>query len=305
MEQMQAEWKERYTAAVESFVSKVKDDPNVIAVIICGSLAYDIVWEKSDIDMTMVVRDQNLVNESYCITEDDILINVHLCTRSGFKRYVERNIGGSFGQSYFAKGKIIYTTEDTLYEYLDDLRIMGRDDMELTVFYDACELVHLYDKCCKWLWVKKDPYYAQYYLLKAAEVLAHMEVCLHGETPTRESIQKALAIHPEIIIPYYQNAMSQIYSEEELQSRIEGIDRYLEQNIEIIKRPAIKFMEDHEIKTVTLISKHFHRDGHFIVGIFDYLVEKGILEKASQTIRITPKSKLAVEELGYLYLEEY
>lgn len=62
--------KQRYMAAVQSFIDKVKDDPAVIAVIVSGSLAYDVVWEKSDIDMTIIVRDQVLKNESYCIVED-------------------------------------------------------------------------------------------------------------------------------------------------------------------------------------------------------------------------------------------
>lgn len=61
-------------------------------------------------------------------------------------------------------------------------------------------------------------------------------------------------------------------------------------------------MSDEEIKTSTLITKHFHTESHFIIGIFEYLAEKGVIEKVSQTIRITPKSKLSVEELGYLYI---
>ena len=70
--------KQRYMTAVQSFIDKVRDDPAVIAVIVSGSLAYDVVWEKSDIDMTVIVRDQVLKNESYCIVEDGITINVSL-----------------------------------------------------------------------------------------------------------------------------------------------------------------------------------------------------------------------------------
>jgi len=154
----------------------------------------------------------------------------------------------------------------------------------------------------KWLTVKKNPLYAQYYLLKAAEQIARLEVCLSGEPPTREAILKACTLSPGLIEPYYQEAMSHHYSEEEIFNAIQGIDRYLEQQLDIIKKPVVKFMSDQELKTVTLITKHFHSESHFIVGIFDYLAEKGIIAKVSQTIRITPKSKLAVEEIGYLYI---
>lgn len=298
----QAELKECFNAAVDSFVSKVKDDPNVIAVIVCGSVAYDVVWEKSDIDMTVVVRDQTLKNTSYSIIEDGILINVALVVRSDFKRWLEKSIGGSFSQSYFSKGKIVYTTDDSLYEYYEDMKAIGRDDIALSAFYLGCELVGIYEKCQKWLIARKDPLYAQYFLLKAAETIARMELCLNGEPSSRESIQKALKLNPEVITPFYQDAMSHHFSEEEVSRAIEKIDRYMEQRLDILKRPVIEFMSDEQIKTSTLISKHFHAESHFIIGIFDYLAEKGVIEKVSQTIRITPKSKLAVEEIGFLYI---
>lgn len=299
---MQNEVKERYTAATNSFIHKVKDDPNVIAVIVCGSLAYDVVWEKSDIDMTVIIRDQALKSHSYCITEDDIVINVNLILRSNFKRGFEQMIGGSFIQSYYNKGKMLYTTDESLKDYFEDMKQMEPDDIALSILFIACELIHTMDKCMKWLYVKNDPMYAQYYLLKAAECIARMEVCLNGEPPTRECIQKAKVYRADMITPFYEEAMSRPLSKEDIESRLQIIDNYLEEHLDVIKKPVVEFMADGEIITLTIITKHFHTDGHFIVGIFDYLSDKGVIEKVSQTIRLTPKSKLAVEELGYLYI---
>ncbi|HEX2946581.1 MAG TPA: nucleotidyltransferase [Clostridia bacterium] len=294
--------KARYMAAVESFIGKVRDDPNVIAVIISGSLAYDVVWEKSDIDMTVIVRDQPLKTDSYCIVEDGIVINAYLLPRSSFKRGMEGNIGGSFGQSYFAKGKIVYTTDESLHDYFEDIKKIGSDDIALSLFYNACTLVFIYEKAQKWLTARKDPLYSQYFLLKAAEVIANMELCKAGEPASRESIQKALKINSQAIAPFYKDAMSHHLSEKELTEAIKKIDSYLEQCIDVVKKPVIEFMEEQEIKTTTLIAKHFHAEGHYVVEMFDYLADKGVIEKVSQTIRITPKSKPAVEEIGYLYI---
>jgi hypothetical protein len=299
---MQAELKERFNAAVNSFTGKIKDDPNVIAVIVCGSLAYDKIWEKSDIDMTVIVRDQNLKTESYCIVEDGITINVSLVIRSEFKRGMERNLGGSFMQSYFSKGKIVYSTDDSLYEYFEDLKRLGSDDIALTAFNIACYLVGIYHKCQKWLIVRKDLLYAQYFVLKAAEVIAGMELCLIGEPNSREAIQRAEKINPEIIDIFYGDAMSHHLSEEEIMKAIERMDTYLVQHLDILTKPLIEFMSDQQLKTITLIAKHFRMESHFIIDTLDYLVEKGVIEKVSQMIRITPKSKLAVEEIGFVYV---
>ncbi len=303
MERMEEEViRQRYLDAAESFIDKVKDDPNVIAVIVSGSLAYDQVWEKSDIDMTLVVRDQVLKNNSYCIVEDDITINVYLVVRSGFKRYLDSLKGGSFGHSYLSRGKVLYCTDESLLEYFEDFKLMGSDDQALSVFIMACELVHQCDKCRKWLTVKKNPLYAQFYLLKAAESVARMEVCLRGESPSREAILKAYTLNPEMIAPYYQEAMSHHYNEEEIEAAICRLEGYLEQHLDIIKKPVVEYMADQEMKTVTMITKYFQSDSHFIVGIFDYLAEQGVIAKISQTIRITPKSKRAVEEVAYQYI---
>ena len=84
---------------------------------------------------------------------------------------------------------------------------------------------------------------------------------------------------------------------------INKIDAYLESHIASISSPIIQFMSDGETKTLSTLAQHFNMEPHFIVGIFDYLSEKGILERLSETIRITPKSKPAVEEVAYIYVE--
>lgn len=292
----------RYQNAADSIVEKIKADPNVIAVILCGSLSYDQVWEKSDIDMTIIVRDQNLKNHSFCLVEDDINMEVHVETRSGFKRLLEGMDGGFFLHSYYSKGKLIYCTEDSFYEYFEDYKSYGRDDIALNVFFNTFDLLYYYKKSMKWLKVKEDRLYSQYYVLKAAEVIARMEVSISGEIPTREAIRKAMELNPSLIAPYYQDAMSHLYSEAELMQAIEGINYYMEKQLDIIKKPLLDYMSDGEMKTVTMIANYFHVEDHALPAILDYLADKGVIAKVSQTIRLTPKSRLAVEEIAYQYV---
>lgn len=302
MEYTQTEIKKKYMKAMEDFVENIKSDPNVIAIIMCGSLAYDLVWEKSDIDTKVIIRDQAIKNHSYCITQDGIVINVDLMTRSEFKRGLEKNLGGSIMQSILAKGQMIYTSDDSLKEFFEENKEIGENDINKMIFYMANELIGVMEKCKKWLMVKKDHLYSQFYLLKAVDCIARIEILSAGESPSREAIQRALVLNPEVIKPFYQGALSHHMNSGELLEAIDFIDSYLDSHIERIKQPVIDFMKDEEIKTVTMLAKHFETSGHYIVSIFEYLADKGILERVSQNIRITPKSRLAVEELGYLYL---
>jgi uncharacterized protein len=48
---------QQYQHAVDTLVEKVQRDPYIVAAILLGSLAYDVVWEKSDIDMLFVTEE--------------------------------------------------------------------------------------------------------------------------------------------------------------------------------------------------------------------------------------------------------
>ena len=47
----------QFTAALDDLVEQVKEDRSILAAILCGSLSYDTVWAKSDIDLVLVTID--------------------------------------------------------------------------------------------------------------------------------------------------------------------------------------------------------------------------------------------------------
>ncbi len=297
----QTELRIRYQSAIDQFIHKIREDVNVIAVIISGSVAYDVIWEKSDVDMTVVVRDQKLSNNSLSIVEDGITFNLYLIQRSSFKRGMERALGGSILQSFLSNGKIVYTVDESLYDYFEDIKHIGEDDMAITAMNIANELISTMHKVQKWMIARKDFVYAQYFLLKAAEAIARMELCLRGIPTSRSDIQKAIDINPEIMRIFYKEPMEHLMTEAELSDRVKQLDLYLEDKIDIIKKPIIEYLSDQEIKTTSMIANHFSSDSHFIIEVLDYLAEKGVIEKVSQIIKLTPKSRLSIEEIGFLY----
>ena len=290
----------RYLAAVDSFVDKVRGDPNVIAVILYGSVAQGTAWEKSDVDITVVVRDQNLAHDNYGIYEDNITFGLDICRRSDIKRTMEKALTGSVGHSFGTTSKIIFSRDDSLYEYFEEYKNIGRSDMEKAIFNAANWLLGLMDKIEKWLVVKNDATYARYYALKAADVIAQMEVTSRGEVPTREAILQAAALNPGLMDTFYYDPMNRTMDEQDLRGLLKKMDGYIASHMDAILRVAQEFFGDGEIKTGTMVSKHFQSDMHFMHAILDYLCDRGHLYKVSQTIRITPKSRPSVEEVAFI-----
>jgi predicted nucleotidyltransferase len=84
-----AETVARYNEALESLVGKLKQDRYVLAAILRGSLSHDQVWEKSDIDLLIVGREEKKPDKELYLVENGINIHALLVPRSKFKAMIE------------------------------------------------------------------------------------------------------------------------------------------------------------------------------------------------------------------------
>jgi len=293
----------RFEAALSAFVDKIKSDPNILAVIIRGSLANDTVWEKSDMDTQVLVREMKLPINSYCIEEDGLIINVDLQSEFDFKRGLERTLGGGMLNSMFAKARIVYSKDDSLHGFLTDIQKLGKDDMALSFFQQAMYLIGEMEKIEKWLTVKDDPLYTQFWVLKAADMYANMCLTLKGDPPNREAVLKVMEYAPELIKPVYERPMQGPMTREELWNTLKFYRKFLEDNVDLLKLPVVNYMADGEVRTVTTLVKHFRGDSHSIYHIFDFLEEMGVVARVTETVRITPKSRKSVEEVAFMYVD--
>ena len=82
----------RFQRALDGLVWSLQDDTQVVATILTGSLACDVVWENSDIDLVIVVAEQKLPRSRVTIIQDDIPEHAELVTSRGrlFYRLVQQ-----------------------------------------------------------------------------------------------------------------------------------------------------------------------------------------------------------------------
>jgi predicted nucleotidyltransferase len=270
-----------------------------------GSIAAGTAWEKSDVDITVIVRDQNLDNTDYGIYEDNLIFGLDIIQRSDLKRWMEKSLAGTFFHALYAASKVWYTKDESLVEYFEELKRVGQADADKAVFRSVNWLLGTMAKVEKWLTVKNDVTYARFYVLKCVEIMAVLEVLAHRQVPTREAIQQAEVLNPELIETFYHEPMSRPMGEAELRGLVAGMERYLEKHLDAVMRAIRGFFGGDEIKTGTMVTRYFGGGSgmHELHSIFDYLCDNGYLHKVSQTIRITPKSKLNVEELAFMYVK--
>jgi len=295
-----------FREALQIFVDKVKQDDQVIAAILLGSLSYDQVWEKSDIDLKLIVQEQKLNSSYTCFVENDIPINTSIQTRNEFKRWIERSVQGSFNHSMLVRSTLLFTKDATITEYFEQIRYMGERDRQIQLMRLGCHMLGLMAKVEKWLYVKRDPTYSALWLLKSVDVLAQIEVLLHGDIPMRESVQQALTYNPILFHKVYTEMIDGAVTKQKLDQAITAIKSYMDERAEQLFPILLTYLkEEADVRTVTDISEKLRVvidfDTASITTACDWLAERGLLMKMELEIKVTPKSRHSLLEPAYLF----
>src|SRR4029453_19255947 len=123
---------ERFTRALDALVADIRQDRAILAAILCGSLSHDTVWEKSDIDLVLVTIDDHKVpSGSISLYADGLNVHASLTPRAQFRRIVEGSLRSSFMHSLLAKGRLLYTHDETVADLCRRLEGIGERDRQL------------------------------------------------------------------------------------------------------------------------------------------------------------------------------
>src|SRR6185503_5761716 len=128
----------RFTAALDAFVELAKPEPYLLAIILGGSLSHDRVWEKSDIDLLVIGRDEkddrSKECKSFSLVENGVNIHATQQSRSQFKRMIEGSLQSTFIHSFFSPSRLLFTRDKTIRELYDNVQRLGAKDGEVQLF---------------------------------------------------------------------------------------------------------------------------------------------------------------------------
>src|SRR6266849_9329976 len=106
---------QKFAEALAALVEQVKQDRSILAAILCGSLSHDTVWAKSDIDLVLVtIDDKKVENTHLALYASGVNVHAFLMPRAEFRKAVEGSVRNSFTHSLLAKGRLLYTHDETI-----------------------------------------------------------------------------------------------------------------------------------------------------------------------------------------------
>jgi len=292
-----------FNEALDSFIGKVKQDRYVIAAILFGSLAHDTVWRKSDIDIMLVGREEK-VSKDFYLVENGVNIHAYLTPRSKFKQAIEGALQGSFMHSSFALSTLLYTTDDSIRAYYENVRQIGSYDRQMRLMSAGSSALYTLAKAEKWLLTRRDIAYSFLWIMYTVRNLAEIEVLLQGELTSREVVPHALKLNPEFFKKVYADLIQERKDEATVQQTLDLINGYLDDKLYDLFGPILEYLsQEGGIRTTTELDHYFKKQvqGDTLSNVYEWLADKGIIQKVPSPLRLTHKSQVTVDEAAYYY----
>jgi uncharacterized protein len=294
---------DRFNRALASLVEEVKKDRAILAAILCGSLSHDTVWEKSDIGLVLVTIDDKAVPEGHAaLYADGLNVHASLIPRAAFRKTVEGSVRNSFFHALLAKGRLLYTHDDTIADLCLRLGDIGQRDTELRLLSSAIEALGPIDKARKWFVTRGDLEYSALWILFAATGLARIEIIGRRLVADREVLPQAMALNPAFFKTVYTDLLNTPKSRANVEAALAAIDNYLVERTPLLFKAVFDHLHEvGEARSVTEIETHFTRNFNVsgLTMACEYLADRGLIGKASTPLKLTRKSTVAVQELAF------
>ncbi|HEY7306192.1 MAG TPA: hypothetical protein VH601_18850 [Bryobacteraceae bacterium] len=296
---------EQFSRALDSLVARIRDDRSIVAAVLCGSLSHDTVWDKSDIDLVLVtIDDRRLAEEGLALYADGINVHALLMSRADFRKAAEGSLRSGFFHSFLAKGRLLYTHEASIAALCERLHSIGERDTRIQLLNAIGITLPAIYKAHKWFRTRGDLDYTALWILYAANGLARVEVLRARQLADREVLPQAIKLNPAFFKLIYTDLLNNKKSTKTVQGALTAIDNYLADRTPELFGLVLDYLHEvGEARSATEIEDHFRRNFGTggVIGVCEYLSDRGLIGKASLPVRLTKKSNINVDELAFFH----
>jgi hypothetical protein len=300
--------REKFTAALDELIAQIKKDRSILAAILCGSLSHDMVWAKSDIDLALVTIDDRKAAQSHVsLNANGVNVHAFMIQRAEFRKSVEGAIRNSFIHSLLAKGRLLYTHDQTIAQLCARLHEIGERDTQVQLLGAATLALTSIDKAHKWLVTRGDLEYTALWILYSATALARVEVMNARMLADREVIPQAMKLNPSFFKLIYSDLLNSKKTRKAVEAALAAVDDYVAQRIPTLFGPLLEHLEEvGEARSATEIEDHFKRNFGVegVTTACEYLADRGLIGKVSTPVQLTKVSNIQVQELAFVHLGE-
>ena len=269
-------------------------------------MSHDRVWEKSDIDLLIIARDEKDTKKGECrsfaLVENGVNIHASVQPRSQFKRLVEGSLQRLVHAFFFAKSRLLFTRDETIRSCMKTCT--GSEGK--TRPFNCCaperrsclaSIRRRNGSMRSMTWTT--PFYGS---CDCVSELARIEVFLANQIAGREVVQQALELNPKLFKSLYTDLINQKKTAKTVGAALQLIDSYLEENVHVLFQPILDYLsEQGAARSATEIETHFknHMNLECATIACEWLADKDLIVKVSSPARLFEKGQVRFEEMAF------
>ena len=304
----------QFKSALDSFIERIEEDRNLLAVVLVGSIREDLIWRKETIGLWIIEidgvskrlrSDGNDERILRTFVEDGINLHAEVIPRTRFKQMVEGSSRTAFSCNFFARRELIYCNDPSIEKWFGDANTFATKDQEKERMIATTWIIESARYARKRIEYKDDLELGFEGILWAAHSIAAVEVIADGEVYEHAAIYKAIQLQPELFQQIYLDLLTKPRTKTTLLTALELVDHYVDDHAERNFAPVLQFLiKQKQTTPLSHIAEHFANSQVYpwhLESACEWLERAGTIEKLAMPFRITKRSRTDVEEPAYFY----
>jgi predicted nucleotidyltransferase len=290
-----------YQEAYDKAFGKLKNNSNVIAIIVYGSIVSGDIWEESDIDFFVITKEQNKLMNLYSKI-NDVPIQVNYISKEIFiKSYTNLLKGGTFHKAFFT-GKLVYCLDDEIKDLFNSIRFYYDRDRNIRNLEILCNIFNCLHYSRKYYFTGKYETSFQW-IVDLITNFARLQLNVKGYITDKDILSFAVSMDEEVD-KLFNILNTQKTLKEKIYTVLDFIEKYLDQNISTLAMPIIEFLKEkkqflsiHDIKN----SPEFKQLNGDLNYLLNYLAQKGLINQSLRSFTTYGEEELIEELVYYVY----
>lgn len=292
----------QYQRAFNSLIERLKSNNAVLAAMVFGSVVTGDLWDKSDIDLFVMVDEKMNGIRNIYTEEKGVPVHIKLMSKNRFMQFYEEDLRGGFMHRIFASSRLVFSKDSDITSRYDSGRYYPDIDRERWSMVYLGNMLKSIGVCRKYLY-NNGIYTAYSSSVKAAEEFAKLYVNSAGYMISKDAMTMAMNLNDK-----FKNCVDELFfNKEDTIKAIEKLLAFVEENIDSnlknitgilldYMREKDELLSGEDIKKDTL----FHSYDIDIEEILEKLSEKDIVKKETRDYKLSDGKVVFKENVYFI-----
>lgn len=286
----------KYQRSFNTVLEELRENENVDCVIVLGSMISGDIWEESDIDLIVIMKNQEKDIDNIYSTINDVPIQIKFISRQFFFEGDNKDILNKIRES-----KVMLCRDESILSFIRTKRYVEEKNTDIENLIYLGIVVKDIDVVKKYIH-NNSIYIAYSVAVRCAENLCNLYLSLNKYTVSNESIKLAMSLDDDI----RKNIDSLFFSkgdrEKVIKKFVQFVDDFIGDNIAVETSYLLSLFKDgqnmssQQIKDMDIFKQHKIK----IEDILDLMYKKGFIRKSQGIHNDSSGNKLLSQNVYHL-----